>query len=498
MTNVDERLPLAERLAQHGVRLPEDGVLTDRFLERGAKPLPFSYSIYDAKQTGLLITVHPSGKKVFQLQTRYPGAATQARRAIGVYEWPVQGKKGAATMSLKAAREKAAADLALVKDGKDPADAAREKVEAAQKARQAEALKNKETFAAVAEAYIASRTNRRKAVDAQEIRRMLISAWGTRPVHSIQPDDVKELFKKLVQHAPYDAKNSWGHCVGIFLQAVDDKVLTVSPCASVNKKKLFPKGTIKSRERSLEDEELRAFWAGTEKLGAPYGSLFQLLALTGVRVNELAKARWSELDPQLRKALRDAAQAKTLVDWRNLPDEIKVLRVPASRFKSDRQHDVWLSGDALVIIEQLRRNRIGDYLFSTTFGRPINNLSGAKSQLDAAMLKFLRDAAEERGEGPAGVELPHWKTHDLRRTVRTNLAALRVPFEVAEIVLGHTLGGLHAVYDRHSYAPETREALEKWAAKFREIVTPPPPAPTAINVAMGNVVTMPKQRVRVS
>ena len=492
MANVDEgkdRLPLAERLAQHGVRLPEDGVLTDRLLERGAKPLPFSYSIYDAKQTGLLITVHPSGKKVFQLQTRYPGATVQARRKLGVYQWP--GKKGATTMSLKAARALAAEWLALVKDGKDPADEARAKAEATAAERRAEALQNKVTFAAVAEAYIAGRTNRRAAVDAQEIRRMLIANLGARPIHSITPQDVRELFGRLIRHAPYDARNGWIYANGIFRAAVEDGLLSVSPCASVNKKKLFPKGTIKPRQRALTNEELRAFWAGTEKLGARYGSLFQLLALTGARVNELAKARWSESDPQLRKALRDARGAP--VDWRSIPDEIKVLRVPAERFKSDREHVIALTGDALAIISQLRRHGSGDFIFSTTFNKPINKLSDAKSQLDAYMLEHLRALAAERGEDPAKVELPPWKTHDLRRVVRSGFVALGVRFEVAENILGHSLGTLHATYNVFTYGAETRRALEAWAARLHSIVTPTPPAPTA-----DNVVNLPQKRKRAS
>jgi integrase len=71
-------------------------------------------------------------------------------------------------------------------------------------------------------------------------------------------------------------------------------------------------------------------------------------------------------------------------------------------------------------------------------------------------------------------ELKPWRIHDLRRTARTNLAALGVPDLVAEMILGHAKRGLQRVYDQHRYEPEMREALEKWAARLRSIVTPPP------------------------
>ena len=67
-----------------------------------------------------------------------------------------------------------------------------------------------------------------------------------------------------------------------------------------------------------------------------------------------------------------------------------------------------------------------------------------------------------------------WVVHDIRRTVRTRLASLRVSDLVAEMVIGHGRKGIQRVYDQHTYEPEMREALELWAARLRDIVTPPP------------------------
>ena len=73
-----------------------------------------------------------------------------------------------------------------------------------------------------------------------------------------------------------------------------------------------------------------------------------------------------------------------------------------------------------------------------------------------------------------GPGLTNWRFHDLRRTARTNLASLGVSPFIAELILGHQQKGVHEVYDVHRYQAEKREALERWANRLRDIVTPPP------------------------
>ncbi|SIR01046.1 integrase family protein [Pseudacidovorax sp. RU35E] len=63
----------------------------------------------------------------------------------------------------------------------------------------------------------------------------------------------------------------------------------------------------------------------------------------------------------------------------------------------------------------------------------------------------------------------HWAPHDLRRTVRTQLAAMGCPDAVAEAVLGHLPPGIQGVYNRHSYDVERRIWLEKWSARLEEL-----------------------------
>jgi integrase len=97
-----------------------------------------------------------------------------------------------------------------------------------------------------------------------------------------------------------------------------------------------------------------------------------------------------------------------------------------------------------------------------------------KASLDRRMLRTLKALARRRGEDPHAVELAHWQNHDLRRTVRSGLSALRVPHNVAEAVLAHRQNGIVATYNLHQFEDEKREALEAWAAYIMSIVEPEP------------------------
>ena len=48
-----------------------------------------------------------------------------------------------------------------------------------------------------------------------------------------------------------------------------------------------------------------------------------------------------------------------------------------------------------------------------------------------------------------------------------------VQSEIAERVLGHAIGGVEAIYNRHSYDAEKADALRKLAALIEHIVTSP-------------------------
>ena len=66
-----------------------------------------------------------------------------------------------------------------------------------------------------------------------------------------------------------------------------------------------------------------------------------------------------------------------------------------------------------------------------------------------------------------------WVVHDLRRTVVSGMARLGVPPHVADKILNHqagTISGVAAVYQRHEFLAERKEALNRWGAHVTQIV----------------------------
>ncbi|BDM64587.1 hypothetical protein NFHSH190041_20390 [Shewanella sp. NFH-SH190041] len=65
----------------------------------------------------------------------------------------------------------------------------------------------------------------------------------------------------------------------------------------------------------------------------------------------------------------------------------------------------------------------------------------------------------------ARLDMPKWRLHDFRRTITTRLSESGVLPHVTEKILGHTLGGVMAVYNKHDWLDDQRKAYDMWADK---------------------------------
>jgi integrase len=407
-----------------------------------------TYDVWDALVPGLGVRVSETGRKSFFLGARFPGNPAYTRRAFGVY----------GAMSLEKARIKAKAWLELIDAGIDPqADDERQRIEAQRKAAN--------SFRIMAEGYIQQdvigpdpeRPKQRKAAEVKRtIENEFIAIWGGRPVADIDADDVETVIGAIVARgSPGQARNVLGIAKSMFGWAARQKRfgLKGSPCSELKAKHLI--GPKKSTDRILSDVEIAAFWRNVERLGNPYAPAYKLLLLSALRLNECADAVWPEFD-----------------------FKAKFWTIPKARMKGRhekaRAHVVPLLPEMLEIIEALPRFKGGDYLFSTTAGKTAVWMSDKiKKKLDARMLRSLRALARMRGEDPAKVKLAAWQNHDLRRTLRSGLSRLRVDHDVKEAILAHVKTGIVGVYDRYDLLEEKRAALAAWAARLRDITSPP-------------------------
>jgi len=409
--------------------------LTDRTLQ-ALKPAGYrrQYDVWDQTTPGFGVRVGESGRKSFILVARFPEATHSTRRVIGEYP----------ALSLAEAREEANRWRRMIKRGEDPREEQRQRELADQRRRE-------NSFASVCEAYI-EEIHYRKLRSAEEVercmRREFIGRWGTRPIVEIKRAHVLRVLDETKNRGNASmAHHLLAYLRGFFNWAIERDAygLETSPCDRLRPERII--GKTKSRTRVLSDDELRALWRATERMGYPWGSFYRLLLLTGVRLREGSEARWREFDL-----------------------ERKVWAIPPERFKSDSTHVVPLSDDVVALLSELPRFKGGQFVFSSTHGaKPINHFSQLKDNLDRRMHLTLRAMARDRK-----LELEHFTNHDIRRTVRTRLSSLRVSDTVAELVLGHARKGLQRVYDQHRYLDEMREALDLWARHLRDITTPAP------------------------
>jgi integrase len=182
----------------------------------------------------------------------------------------------------------------------------------------------------------------------------------------------------------------------------------------------------RARARILNDDELRIVWRTAAEQGA-FGRFVKFLLLTGARRNEAARMVWAELDGR---------------DW----------TLPAARNKTKVDLCRPLSAAALALL-----------------GSPSPGLVFASDR--GAMFHFVRRKIEfDRATGP----IPNWTLHDLRRTARSLMSRAGVPTDHAERCLGHVIGGVRAVYDRHAYRDEKARAYEALAALIDRIINPQP------------------------
>ena len=209
-------------------------------------------------------------------------------------------------------------------------------------------------------------------------------------------------------------------------------------------------GRVKPKERArtrvLSDEEIRSIWPVLEEAGT-YGSLVKMLLVTAQRHGEVARMSHGEIDAD------------------------GIWTIPAERYKTKRPNFVPLSKAALELIKRQQKYDDCQYVFPTTAKTPYSRSGKSKAKLDRAVFAAMQ-AQAKRG---AKVEpIPNWTLHDLRRTAKTLMVRVGVRPNISERVLGHVIAGVEGTYDRHSYADEKHDALEKLAAMIERILKPFP------------------------
>jgi integrase len=393
--------------------------LTTKFVEN-VKPAAVRREIPDTGCRGLYLIVQPTGRKAWAVRYRFEGATRKLTLDTG--------------LTLAAARKAATAALHELETGNDPAAA---RAEAKVNAAAAKA----DTVAAICEDYLRREGHKLRTVDQSVsiLKRLVYPVIGDRPVEGLKRSDIVRLLDRI--------EDGQG-------QRAADVTLSVL-------RRIFNWHTLRSdsfippivpgmgrqnardhrRTRILNDDELRRVWlASTAEDAQPFGALIRFLLLTAARRSEAAGMRWNEVEAN------------------------GVWTLPARRSKNKTDVPRPLCQAAQALLNAQPRYSGCEYVFTNNGAAAIQSFSGAKKRLDNV-------------SGVTG-----WRLHDLRRTARSLLSRAGIHPDLAERCLGHAIGGVRGVYDRHQYVDEMRHAFEALAALIARLVSGTPAGVVPIRI----------------
>jgi integrase len=340
--------------------------------------------------------------------------AAICRDVYGKQKWIKIGD--ASLMMIDEARDKAKAAIKRVKEGLPPVESPPVKPD---------------SFQDVAEnwlkRHVVKKGLRSQADVERVLRKYVMPRWGSRAFTSIKRSDVTALLDHIED-------NSGARMADVVLAIIrtianwhtkrDDDY--VSPVA-----RGIRRDTAKPRDRILDDDEIRAVWKAAEADGT-FGALVRVLLCCGQRRAKVESMKFSDVSDAgiwtIQTAEREKSNAGTLR----------------------------LSPAVLSIIAARPRLGNNPYVFASLRGDgPITGMSKLKAHFDKQC-------------GVTG-----WTLHDLRRTSRSLMSRANIRPDIAERVLGHAIGGIKGVYDRHDYSHEKADALLKLAAMLETIINPP-------------------------
>lgn len=387
-------------------------VLTDRFIQTLKPPIKGRASYYDQKVPGLSLRVTSNGKKTLSANYRMPGNPIKQRQTLGTH----------LTISLADAR---ALTLKIIADAKKNI-APNSKLNAIKQEPFIKDLIN--------EFWERELSNKKSAKDMYRLLvKDVIPAWGYKKVSAITRRDVVILLDKIRDRgAPITANRLHGRLTRLFNFACERGILDESPMTRLRKTEESP------RERVLNDEEIKKFWIGIDKIGVhPKTALaLKLMLMTAQRAGEVTNICWAEVD--LNGAI-----------W----------HIPAEKSKNGRAHIIPLTHISLDLLKKAKAlSKKSPYVFPSPL-----DLKGSKP-LEVRSLS----RAISRKHSQMGID--KFVPHDLRRTVRTRFAELGVNEVIAEKALNHHLQGLARIYDQHNYLKEIRQALTLWEEKLISLV----------------------------
>lgn len=374
------------------------------------KPKEKNYTVTD--RDGLYIDVLTSGSMVW----RYKYYFNRKREKLTIGKYPAIG--------LADARKQRDAAAATLEGGASPAKA-KQAGKAAQRIEAARASNFEE---------LAERWYSDKILPMGEKWRYAVRNWlkldiypaiGKRDPRRIVRADIEEIMSSIMaRKAPSSANKVRIVCSQVFEYAIGKDELDSNPVARI----AAPKAPEVRSHRALNVKEIGPFLAELDKASArPVNKkAIELLLLTFTRKDELRESQWGEID--LENGL-----------W----------TIPPERMKMGREHKVYLSTQALLLLHELKQLAgTSSYVLphQSTPLKPIGHttLNGVIDRLNINGARFV--------------------PHGFRATASSILNEAGFRPEIIERQLAHAdRNTVRAIYNQAEYGHERRDMLQWWA-----------------------------------
>jgi integrase len=392
--------------------------LTAKAIE-AMKPDPgVAYRAPDMRCKGLALRVAADGGKTWDLAYRIKGMGVR-RLSLGRYE----------DIGLEAARQRSNTLTSAARQGRD--------LIAEEKAARDEHNQSF-TVERLIDEYIGRRVTGRLRTghEIECILKRALAPLMTRKAAEIKRRDLRKLLDAVADQGLKREAGKRRQTIGaMFKWALSQDIVESNPADGISSYSLG-----QPRDRVLSEDEIRSLWRwldDSRNIDTAVGDILKLQLCLGARVGEIAGMLASEL----------STDAKGQLLW----------SLPAERAKNKRARITPILGLAREII-----NTRGDeilFLFPSPSGEAFySDLIGQR----------LRQRLDK-------LPIAGFVTHDLRRTVATEMVKLGLSLDLVATVVGHSAGGAHTStlvrhYIHDEFIDRKADALARWDRRLRQIL----------------------------
>lgn len=394
---------------------PRRFVLTHRAVE-AMRPGSEAYRVSDIRCPGLGIRVAASGTKSWEAVYRIRGTSTVKRKALGSFP----------SVTLEDARSRAAALTSAAQMGKDLLE---------QEAQARAELASRTTVGNLIDEYVRRACGKLRTRHEISLRlKRALSSLTEKPAEDVKRRDLRKLLDAVSDRgAPREAEKQRQSIGAMFNWATSQDIVSTSPIRGL---KAYSSG--EARDRVLTPEEIRIFWNWLDfaDLTVDMADALRLQLCLGARIGETAGMRAEELN-------------STNWQW----------TLPAARSKNKKVRITPIVGIARKILSERLRIVTAGPLF-------INETGAALRSNDVGSAIVTRRKR---------IPLDHFVSHDIRRTVATQLIEIGMNYDIVAAVLGHEAGDrntrtLVKHYVRSDLIPQKTVALKAWDDRLARII----------------------------